>query len=245
MKVPQIRPNMGGAPVSRVAMRRVSNDAPAVAARSARTVTDSTSVMGIPEAELTTKVRAAIVTLMEEVQQLRHELDATRVQLAEVARLADQDSLTPTSNRRAFVRELNRAMSLAERYGEPSSVIYFDINNFKEINDRYGHRAGDDALMHVADILSRNLRDTDVVGRLGGDEFGVILTHTDEQKTHEKAEELVADIRANPLGWNGTSISIDLAFGSYTFRSGESVDDALAAADRAMYARKQSMKKPP
>ena len=107
--------------------------------------------------ELTPKVQAAIVTLMEEVQQLRQQLEAhnpTQVQLAEVARLADQDALTPTSNRRAFVRELHRAMSLAERYGEASSVLYFDINNFKEINDTHGHRAGDDALMHVADILA-------------------------------------------------------------------------------------------
>tara|TARA_B100000676_G_scaffold305998_1_gene361328 strand:- start:785 stop:1117 length:333 start_codon:yes stop_codon:yes gene_type:complete len=110
--------------------------------------------MGIPAAEITPKVQATIVTLMEEVQQLHHQLEATQAQLAEVAKLADQDALTPTLNRRACVRELHRAMSLAERYGEPSSVLYFDINNFKENNDTYGHLAGDDALMHVADILA-------------------------------------------------------------------------------------------
>lgn len=247
MRVPQIRPSVGGAPITRVSSpRRAASAATnAATAHRPREVSDTSSVLGIPAAELTPRVQEAIFTLMEEVQQLRHQLEETQAQLAEVARLADQDALTPTSNRRAFVRELNRAMSLAERYGEPSSVLYFDINNFKEINDTHGHRAGDDALMHVADILMRNLRDTDIVGRLGGDEFGIILTHTDEDATYEKAEELVAHIKTSPFKWDGSDMRIEVAYGAYTFRAGESVDDALAAADRAMYAHKRSMKQPP
>ena len=247
MRVPQIRPSVGGAPITRVSSPPRAAGATSNTASTARPreVSDTSSVLGIPATELTPKVQAAIVTLMEEVQQLRQQLEATQVQLAEVARLADQDALTPTSNRRAFVRELHRAMSLAERYGEASSVLYFDINNFKEINDTHGHRAGDDALMHVADILARNLRDTDIVGRLGGDEFGIILTHTDEDATYEKAEELVTNIRTTPFRWDGSTMHIDVAYGAYTFRAGESVDEALAAADRAMYAHKRSMKQPP
>ena len=99
--------------------------------------------------------------------------------------------------------------------------------------------------MHVADILARNLRDTDIVGRLGGDEFGIILTHTDEDATYEKAEGLVTNIRTTPFRWDGSTMYIDVAYGAYTFRAGESVDEALAAADRAMYAHKRSMKQPP
>ena len=82
------------------------------------------------------------------------------------------------------------------------------------------------------------------MGRLGGDEFGIILTHTDEDATHEKAEELVAHVKTSPFRWNGSTLHLDMAYGAYTFRAGESVDDALAAADCAMYAHKCSMKQP-
>ena len=92
--------------------------------------------MGIPEAEFTPKVRAAIMALMEEVDRLRRELQQTPARIAYLEQLADEDSLPPIANRRAFVRELSRMMSFAERYDTPASVIYFDVNDLKVINDR-------------------------------------------------------------------------------------------------------------
>ncbi len=83
--------------------------------------------------------------------------------------------MVPVANRRAFVRELTRIVAYSERYNSVSSILYFDIDGFKEINDQYGHVAGDAALQHISEIFVLNVRESDVVDRLGDDEFGVIL----------------------------------------------------------------------
>ena len=100
------------------------------------------------------------------------------------------------TDRRAFVRELSRIMAFAERYDTESSLIYFDANGLKPINDTYGHPAGDATLMRIADVLVENVRESDVVGRLGGDEFAVILSQADALTASEKAASLVATIEA-------------------------------------------------
>ena len=191
---------------------------------------DSISIMGIPEPELTPKVREALMALMAEVESMRRE------------RLADRDPLIPVANRRAFVRELTRTMAYSERYGHASSVVYIDLNDFKDINDTYGHTAGDEALKHVADILLKNVRESDVVGRLGGDEFGVILEKSDADAAREKAEALREAILASPMQWQDAQITVNVAFGVYTFSGPEDAGHALAAADRDMYAHKRSTK---
>ncbi|MEX2454783.1 MAG: GGDEF domain-containing protein [Rhodospirillaceae bacterium] len=210
----------------------------------ARPVSDTASVLGIPDAELTEKVRAAIMRLMEEVESLRRELEQSRQRIAYLEQLADQDALAPVANRRAFVRELSRIMAFAERYNTESSLIYFDVNGLKPINDTYGHPAGDATLMRIADVLVENVRESDVVGRLGGDEFAVILSQADAATAREKAASLVQTIEASPLDWNGKEISIRVSYGVYTFRGGDTAGEALAAADRAMYENKQALKQP-
>ena len=201
---------------------------------------DSLSIMGIPENELTPKVREAIMRLMEEVESMREELEQQRVRVTHLEKLADQDTLTPVANRRAFVRELTRTVSFSERYDTASSVIYFDLNGLKALNDTHGHAAGDAALSQVASVLVENVRDSDIVARLGGDEFGVLLVRADEQAATEKAAKLVAAIQADPLRWEGAEIPLTVAFGTYTFRGNEKPGEALAEADKAMYAHKNA-----
>src|ERR1700712_1291455 len=140
-------------------------------------VLPAANVLGIPEAEFTPRVRDAIMGLMGEVDNLRRELSQTRARLDEAEKTADQDHLLPLLNRRAFVRELTRYIAFSGRYNTPASLIYFDMNHLKRINDTYGHAAGDAALKHFAETLLGHVRDSDCVGRLGGDEFGVLLTH--------------------------------------------------------------------
>ena len=212
------------------------------AADAARAPADTASVMAIPPNELTPKVRDAIMTLMAEVDRLRKEVEEQRARVAHLEQLADQDPLTPLVNRRAFVRELSRVVSFSERYGTPASVIYFDLDGLKAINDTHGHAAGDAAIQQVAAALMSNVRESDIVGRLGGDEFGVLLTHADEQATAEKAVQLARTIEDRPLTWQGARIELRLAYGVYTFRGGEDARAALDAADRAMYARKNAAK---
>jgi diguanylate cyclase (GGDEF)-like protein len=216
-------------------VRSASEVANAYGATAPRNVSDVTSVMGIPENELTPKVREALVKLMAEVEHMRAEVDQQRARIAYLEQLADQDPLAPIANRRAFVRELTRHISFSERYNSEASVIYFDLNDLKEINDTHGHTAGDAALIKVANILLEQVRESDVVARLGGDEFGVLLAQANEETAREKARSLVQIVESDPLEWDGTSIALKLAFGVYTFKGGEDVGAALAAADRAMY----------
>lgn len=239
----KIGDSKSGAPVGRVTTA-YTRTAEAVAPNAPRAVADSASVLGIPDQELTPKVRDAIMRLMAEVDQLRRDLEQSRERIAFLERLADQDALAPIANRRAFVRELSRIMAFSERYNSPASVIYFDVNGLKPINDTHGHPAGDAVLMKVADVLVENVRESDVVGRLGGDEFGVILSQADEPTAAEKARMLVQKIESDPLDWQGHSIPIHVSYGVYTFRGGDSAGEALAAADRAMYAHKQTSKQP-
>ena len=241
MKIGDNRP-LGSPSAARTGVRDAARAYAGTEASAPRATEDSTTILGIPETELTPKVREAIMKLMHEVETLRRELDRTHERLNHMEKLADLDPLAPIANRRAFVRELTRAISFAERYQSPSSLVYFDVNGFKAINDNYGHAAGDKALLHVASVLLERVRESDVVGRLGGDEFGVILAQTSETRAREKAMQLAEAIENEPVAWEGTDLLIKVAYGITTFQGGESVNDALAAADREMYERKASMK---
>ncbi len=213
------------------------------AASAPRNIVDSASVMGIPEAERTPKVRDAIMTLMGEVDQLRQSLDRTNKRLADMEQLADQDPLIPIYNRRAFVRELTKVQASVERYGSKASLIYIDLDGFKAVNDAHGHQAGDYVLAEIAKRLISSVRESDVVGRLGGDEFGLLLTHATEDAAFVLAARLPEQIANNPIVWEGQILDVSLSYGVYSFRPGEDVQTALAAADSAMYENKKASKR--
>ena len=150
-------------------------------------------------------MRRAFAALMEEVDQLRRQLDDAKTRINYLEKLVDEDPLMPVVNRRAFVRELSRMMAYAQRYGAPSSIVYFDVNGLKRINDQHGHAAGDAVLVAVAQVLIENVRATDVVGRLGGDELGVLLVQTDQAQAWRKAGELaeLIDRRTDRISGHG------------------------------------------
>ncbi|HEY4124616.1 MAG TPA: GGDEF domain-containing protein [Rhizomicrobium sp.] len=200
----------------------------------------SASVLGIPETEFTASVRDAIMTLMGEVDSLRRELQQTKVRLEEVEKTADQDHLLPLLNRRAFVRELTRYIAYSDRYGTPASLIYFDLDGFKAINDTHGHAGGDAVLAHFAETLRLNVRDSDIMGRLGGDEFGVILSHATQEQAYKKADTLADKLKASPAQWCGQTIAMTFSYGAFELKPGESADSAMARADEAMYAHKRA-----
>src|SRR3546814_17870669 len=154
-----------------------------------------TGILGIPHDELTPKVRAALSALVDEVHRLRQELDEIQTRAVQLGRLADEDPLLPVVNRRAFVRELGRAMAFAGRHRRPGSIVYVDVNDLKRINDTFGHAAGDAVLTRVAQVLNANVRKSDAVGRLGGDEFGVILSHTDSAIARHNTAAVIAATR--------------------------------------------------
>jgi diguanylate cyclase (GGDEF)-like protein len=205
-------------------------------------VMPAASVLGIPEDEFTPRVRDAIMGLMSEVDSLRRELTQTRARLEDVEKTADQDGMLPLLNRRAFVRELTRYIAFTGRYNTPASLIYFDLNHLKKTNDTYGHAAGDAVLAHFSEVLLAHVRDSDCVGRLGGDEFGVLLSHADQEQALKKADTLAAALDASPTVWNGHSIPVSFAYGAFDLKSGDNPDTAMARADQAMYAQKRSQR---
>ena len=125
---------------------------------------DTSGFLGISEAEMTPVVRGALQTLLTEIDDLRGEVSRLKAKLAEVEGVADRDPLTPLLNRRAFMRELSRVQTFSRRYASPASLVYFDLDDFKSVNDRFGHAAGDAVLKAVAERLTGWLTD-DARGR--------------------------------------------------------------------------------
>src|SRR6185312_10906124 len=114
-----------------------------------------------PARDWSASARDLIDSLMIENEKLREQLHALNLELREAQDMADSDVLTPTLNRRAFLREVGRAMADCRRYGEEACLIYLDMDGFKSINDTYGHSAGDAALTHVAELLRASTREGD------------------------------------------------------------------------------------
>lgn len=230
----------GGIHRTRAASGPYASARDASAAPSVPAAPISASVFGIPENEFTPRVRDAIMLLMKEVEQLRREVERAHSRLEDVARAADQDVLLPILNRRAFTRELSRFIAFAERHGTTSSLVYFDLDDFKSVNDEHGHAAGDAVLRHFADVISTQVRGTDVLGRLGGDEFGIILAHITLDQAMKKASNLAAMLRERPAPWQNRRIELSFTYGITELSAGANADSAIAQADTAMYARKKS-----
>ncbi|MBA3896311.1 MAG: GGDEF domain-containing protein [Sphingomonadaceae bacterium] len=176
--------------------------------------------------------------MAQENAALWHEVRVLRLQLAELERLADSDTLTPLLNRRAFLREVERAIARVARHGTPAAVMIADLDGLKAINDARGHQAGDAALMHVGYTLRAQLRATDIVARIGGDEFGLVLDELDADAAAAKAVTLAADIAAAPLDDGPIAISI----GHTMVEAGDTIDSIIARADAAMYRVKRAQR---
>lgn len=201
---------------------------------------DRTGFLGLAETELTPAVQGAIRTLMTEIDDLRGEVSRLKSRLQEAEVLADQDGLTPALNRRALARELHRVAAFSRRYGSPASLVYFDLDAFKLVNDRFGHAAGDSALKAVAERLKALVRESDVVGRMGGDEFGVILVQSDADTAEVKAAALAEAIRREPVNFGDWSAPLHLTWGVRQIDPDADPEQIIADADAAMYARKRA-----
>lgn len=165
--------------------------------------------------------------LADENAFLRASLAEMRDRLSELEQVADRDTLTPLSNRRGFLRELDRMVSKANRHGTPAVLLYIDLDNLKAINDRHGRFAGDVALIHVARLLAGLIRSTDVLARIGGDKFALILDHLDHNSAIETAERLARCIADHPLDLGGAAAPLQVSIGTATILAGDCADDVL------------------
>jgi diguanylate cyclase (GGDEF)-like protein len=177
--------------------------------------------------------------LRRENESLRNELRALRVHLGELERLADTDTLTPLLNRRAFMREIEREIARVARHGTSVAVLIVDLDGLKKINDTAGHQAGDNALLHVGYAMKAQVRATDIVARIGGDEFALILQGLDLDAAAAKAQSIASEVAAEDID-NGMRVSVSI--GCTTVAAGDTVDGVIARADADMYARRAAQR---
>jgi diguanylate cyclase (GGDEF)-like protein len=203
-------------------------------------------ILGLDLAGLDRHTRAAIEALCDEVISLREELGAARASLSEAELLADNDALCPMFNRRAFEREVRREIALATRFRTPLCLIFVDLDHFKPVNDIYGHATGDAVLLKVSEILLGITRDTDIVGRLGGDEFGIVLSQATLADSERKAVQLSERIDAltvrGPGDTSAGGLRIGASCGIVAWQPGEDAQHLIARGDQAMFAQKAHRK---
>ena len=202
---------------------------------------EAQALISLPQQSVTPAIRNKIAFLEAEVSRLRAELREARQRVSELIELADQDPLIEIMNRRAFIRELSRVMASVERYDFEANLVYVDLNGLKAINDVHGHAAGDAVLKHVGETIAAQIRQTDAVGRLGGDEFGLLLTHTSKQFAELKMDQLAKGIGSKPLVWKNSTLTASISYGVFPLVKGQEAEDALHSADRAMYEYKRAV----
>ena len=176
--------------------------------------------------------------LIGEIDQLRDKVAQLQERVAHLDQLAHQDTLVDLPNRRGFMRALERFIDRASRYAEPGAVLYVDLDGLKTINDSFGHGAGDKALIEVAGLLVGGVRKSDVVARIGGDEYAILLAHSDETKAHETATRLVDLIAGCALIHEGVALPLSVAIGVAMITGEDSPEEVIARADQEMYRRK-------
>ena len=169
-----------------------------------------------------------------------HIYDGLRMQAYEkLERLAQTDSLTGTASRGSFQHALQRAIQEAERSNGQLVLVLLDVDHFKQVNDQWGHEAGDLALQHICQILQQRLRVTDLLGRLGGEEFGMLLRHTDSASAEPLVEELRQQIAERALIYRDQQIPLSATFGLAAWPSdGHSAAELYRSADRRLYSGK-------
>lgn len=160
---------------------------------------------------------------------------------AELRRLATTDPLTGVANRRRFIEQLDKELARLKRFGLPAALLMVDIDHFKSVNDTYGHAAGDAVLKHLTASAVHHLRSIDLFGRIGGEEFAVLLPGTDRDGAMEFAEQLRSYIANTPAPIDQGEIHVTVSIGVTEFEPSDLVPDTIfARADEALYRAKQA-----
>lgn len=180
-------------------------------------------------------------TLSEGDKELLKDLGKIAEQELAALRMATIDDLTQISNRRGFISLAIHAINLCKRLNKPASLFFFDLDLFKEINDRYGHAEGDRALIGFSQILKEAFRESDVIGRLGGDEFVALLTNANYEASTlilNRLEEIRKEY--NQKAARGYDILCSVGVVEFDAMRHNSIEDLLEDGDRLMYAQKQT-----
>ncbi|ARU31512.1 GGDEF domain-containing protein [Sulfuriferula sp. AH1] len=183
--------------------------------------------------------RDQMLAARQEAQVAEARIHALETELAEISALASHDQLTKSLNRRGLDEAFEREQSRADRHGTALSVAMLDIDDFKKINDTYGHEAGDEALIHVVRIIKETLRSMDVIGRFGGEEFVVVLPDTPENEGIAVIARLQKELTKRIFMHNNQKLFVTFSAGLATRNPGENLLDTMKRADSAMYKAKK------
>jgi diguanylate cyclase (GGDEF)-like protein len=180
------------------------------------------------------RVQQAELRATEGAQQYAHDVQMLR-------HMAETDPLTNLMNRRAFLAAANDAFGYYRRYDRPIAVLMTDIDHFKQVNDSYGHPAGDAVIKRIGELIQDAVRTTDKVGRFGGEEFVVLLREVDEATARGLATRIQERIAATPIGYGSKELPVTVSIGVALVAAGDrDVDDTIERADRGLYMAKNT-----
>jgi diguanylate cyclase len=176
----------------------------------------------------------------ERLRRLEVESERLRRQARRARDQAVRDSLTGLYNRLAYEERAAQAYGHWKRYGDPLSLLVVDVDHFKQVNDRFGHAAGDRALKALAERLAGNVREADFLARYGGEEFVVLMPKTDRTAAATAAEKLRALVETCPFQYREARVPITVSCGVAEFLPGDTAEQVFDRADRALYRAKQA-----
>ena len=165
--------------------------------------------------------------LIAEISRLRGEVARLESRVEELDRLANMDTLVPVANRRGLTSQLDMMIARFERHGTPAALLFVDVDGLKALNDAFGHAAGDAALIHLTEMMVASVRQTDMVARIGGDEFAILLDHANEQSACETASRLVDQVAGAEFCFEGTCLPLSIAIGFTHIELGDSPESVM------------------
>jgi diguanylate cyclase (GGDEF)-like protein len=178
--------------------------------------------------------------MVAEISRLRAEVVQLESRVEELDRLANMDALVPVANRRGLLTTLDRFIARHERHGTPAALLFVDVDGLKALNDAFGHAAGDAALIHLTEMMVSSVRQTDMVARIGGDEFAILLDHADEASARDTTARLADKVAGCEFCFEGKCLPLSIAIGFTVVEEGDSPETVLDRADEAMYLQKDA-----
>lgn len=192
------------------------------------------------EKERFNSAKSNLSMMQEKINSLENETAALKVSLAEKSREAMYDALTEIPNRLFYEKRIKEDIARWQRFDTPLSLAIWDVDKFKNVNDTYGHKAGDKVLKAIAQILNKRIRETDFLARYGGEEFVMLLPGTIEEETLRLANELRQAVADCAFHYNEKSVDITISCGISGFREGDNLGKVFERADKALYQAKDS-----
>jgi len=186
------------------------------------------------------QAKREIAAMGQRMKELESETEALRSRIDDERTQAKTDALTGIPNRLAWEERLDQEVARWKRFGTPLVLVVWDVDHFKDVNDRFGHKAGDKVLRTIAHVLADNVRETDFVARYGGEEFAQLMTGSTLQECLQVVEKLRAAIEATGFHFREQRVTITASCGLAEYRDGDTPDRCFERADKALYRAKDA-----